>query len=180
MKLLPLFLPVLFSITACQQGMQATAGSGNADKTGNGSTTVSVRTINFSHCPSNVQAGLQLIQNIDDWQRLSRSSEIIGRHSVNPATQESTINFDTHFGVLVKAGSQPTPGYTLQLASSEATINAGTIAINLSMISPPSDAVMAQVLSYPCTIVELPKTEFNRIQLDISGDRKESLSLAIP
>ncbi|MEE9492696.1 MAG: protease complex subunit PrcB family protein [Gammaproteobacteria bacterium] len=175
-----LFLAVIISTTACQQGIQATTASNDENKSEQTHVMITVRQLAFEHCQANEHAGLQLIQNADEWQAINRQPDVIGRHANNPADSQSAINFDTHFGLLVTAAYRPTPGYALHLVSTETNIDAELITIEFTMTSPPTEAIMAQVLSYPCTVVELPKAEFNRIQVKIAGDKNESLSIAVP
>lgn len=57
--------------------------------------------------------------------------------------------------LVISAGSQPTPGYAIQLTSQEQT--GEDIVISYQVTTPPEGAIMAQVLTSPCTRVALPE-----------------------
>ena len=60
--------------------------------------------------------------------------------------------------IAVSNGSQPTPGYAFNLAAAEqATTAAGGLEVQLQYewITPAADAMMAQVVTSPCSVVQI-------------------------
>ena len=107
----------------------------------------------FSHANcQGVTKGIQQIQfadlaNIRNVQMLTSptSSEA---HKDTPDTQlEDVLLF------VISNGNQPTPGYGLDFADTQTTAN--EVALRYRWRTPAADAILAQVMTSPCTVVQL-------------------------
>jgi hypothetical protein len=79
--------------------------------------------------------------------------------------------------VAISRGQQPTPGYALSL---DAAFAEGTTAlIRVLWDSPPSDAVLAQVITHPCLVVGLPSASFSKVRV-VDQDHDELGRLTLP
>jgi hypothetical protein len=64
------------------------------------------------------------------------------------------VDFSREMAVAVFMGSRPTGGYSVEIAS--ASQRDGTLVVSYRELSPPRDAVTAQVLTAPFHIVAVP------------------------
>ena len=79
--------------------------------------------------------------------------------------------------VAISRGQQPTPGYALSLDS--ALAEGTTALIQVIWDSPPSDAVLAQVITHPCLVVGLPSASFSKVRV-VDQDHDELGRLSLP
>jgi len=88
-----------------------------------------------------------------DWRRLAeiRGSRLLGMESA-PDAPEGELAL-----VAISRGTQPTPGYTFELNSAWIDRSAGaqraTGVVELGWVTPPADAVLAQVITHPCIVL---------------------------
>lgn len=95
-------------------------------------------------------------------------------------------NTDTHKPVelsgrqviRVAMGPQPTPGYGFRLVSPSMSEDAGVATIQLEWVQPPKDAMLAQVITYPCIYLSLPHGDYHQVNIeDEKGVVRHSLVL---
>lgn len=60
----------------------------------------------------------------------------------------------TDKGLMISAGSKPTPGYAIEVVRQEQ--QSGSIELDYQVSSPAGGAIMAQVLTSPCGYLSLP------------------------
>lgn len=78
--------------------------------------------------------------------------------------------------VAISRGQQPTPGYALSVA--DARRRNGTAVIYVDWTTPPSGAVLPQVLTHPCLVVGMPQGDLTRVEaVDGAGASLGSLDL---
>lgn len=102
-------------------------------------------------------------------QRYSAIGSATGKDSVPPA-----LDFKHHGILLISMGSEPTTGYRLNFLHSDwARLHGSTLQVKLTWQSPDPGGQQAQVITHPCLLLQLPNTDFNKIQiLDQDGTVK--------
>lgn len=107
----------------------------------------------FSHANCNgVSKGIQQIQFADlaairNVQMLTSPAP----QSADQATADPQLEDVLLF--VISNGNQPTPGYGFDLTATEAT--SSEITLRYRWRTPPADAVLAQVITSPCTVIQL-------------------------
>jgi protease stability complex PrcB-like protein len=81
-----------------------------------------------------------------------------------PSRQPTAIDFSKEMVVGVFLGSRPTPGYGVTIVS--ATEQGSVLAVRYRETSPPSDAILAQVITFPYQIVAIPKSSATDVKFD--------------
>ena len=64
----------------------------------------------------------------------------------------ATIDFVTSVVFVVSMGSQPTPGYALELYSDRAPVQGSSLALPVDFLEPNVSAMLAQVVTSPCAV----------------------------
>jgi hypothetical protein len=64
--------------------------------------------------------------------------------------------------VAISRGQQPTPGYALSVA--DARRRNGSAVIQVDWTTPPSGAVLPQVLTHPCLVVGMSRSDLSRVE----------------
>ena len=84
----------------------------------------------------------------------------LGSQSAKPRyiTDTETANY-----LVVGAGSKPTSGYHFSLEAAEVEVKNATLALPLVLNTPPADAMLAQMLTQPCIVLELTKSTYNKV-----------------
>jgi PrcB C-terminal len=73
-----------------------------------------------------------------------------------PTRQAAAVDFSKEMVVGVFLGSRPTPGYGVTIVS--ASEEGNVLRVRYRETSPPSDAILAQVITFPYQIVAIPKS----------------------
>jgi PrcB C-terminal len=81
-----------------------------------------------------------------------------------PTRQPAAVDFSKEMVVGVFLGSRPTPGYGVTIVS--ATEQGSVLAVRYRETSPPSDAILAQVITFPYQIVAIPKSSATDVKFD--------------
>lgn len=82
----------------------------------------------------------------------------------------SSFDFSAHGLLFVYMGEKPTSGYSLALVPEKACISGQAAMVTLNWQTPAPDAITAQVVTYPCIFIQLPKGNFSEIRvLDPQG-----------
>ena len=183
MKKIAVFLFVLVMAQGCQSGAGIIAAAPDgAEETGqflvaDGNTELPIEQLPFDNCPPTDTAGLRLVKNPGEWHQLRRKNKV-GEHA--PLTVNGGIAFNTHRGLLVMLGSRPTPGYTLSLVTPGVMEEPDIVKIVFRVTEPEPGRVMAQVVTYPCALVRLPKLGYRSIQVHFKDQKSSMLEISVP
>ena len=103
--------------------------------------------LNHSICQK-LRTGLTIVE-------ASRLATIRGTRMLNapPAAQPADPVEPEGVLIAVSNGSQPTPGYAFKLEAASAEQN--EVVLNYRWITPASDAVLAQMVTSPCSVVRI-------------------------
>ncbi|MCS6874007.1 MAG: protease complex subunit PrcB family protein [Pyrinomonadaceae bacterium] len=82
-----------------------------------------------------------------------------------PLKVDETVDFSKEAVVAVFAGTKPTPGYKIEIKAFDNTVST-------KIISPPKDAILAQVLTSPCKIIAVEIQEEKPLLLRASPEWK--------
>ncbi len=80
-------------------------------------------------------------------------ADIRGARMLNAPASEPTPESATGTLLAVSNGSQPTPGYAFELR--EARADGANLVLDYAWREPPADAVLAQVVTSPCSVVRV-------------------------
>jgi hypothetical protein len=81
-----------------------------------------------------------------------------------PARPPAAVDFSKEMVVGVFLGSKPTPGYGVTIVS--AAEEGGVLRVRYRETSPPSDAILAQVITFPYQIVAIPKSTLTDVKFE--------------
>jgi len=81
-----------------------------------------------------------------------------------PARQPAAVDFSKDMVVGVFLGSRPTPGYGVTIVS--AVEEGNVLRVRYRETSPPSDAIAAQVITFPYQIVAIPKSAATDVKFE--------------
>ena len=137
-----------------------------------------VKQLPFNNCPPTDAAVLRLVKSLEEWHELHIRKEVVGAH--DSATVSDSIDFETHFGLLVMLGGRPTPGYALSLIAPGVTLERDVAKITFKVTGPEPGRIMAQVVTYPCALVRLPKLNYRSIQVHLENHEAGMLEIAVP
>ncbi len=109
-------------------------------------------TVPFTELAQGVQSSVSVRANylITSESQLSELWKMIDARGQTPV-----VNFATHDVVAVFAGKEPTAGYTITVSKVEDT---NTREVTVALTSPGGSCVLAQSVTAPYQVVELPKT----------------------
>jgi PrcB C-terminal len=97
-----------------------------------------------------------VVRTAAEWDALSRSHL--------PTRQPAAVDFSKEMVVGVFLGSRPTPGYGVAIMS--ATEQGNVLNVRYRETSPPSDAILAQVITFPYQIVAIPKSAVTEVRFE--------------
>jgi hypothetical protein len=97
-----------------------------------------------------------VVRTVAEWEALWRSHL--------PARQPAAVDFSKEMVVGVFLGSRPTPGYGVTIVS--ATEQGSVLAVRYRETSPPSDAILAQVITFPYQIVAIPMSAATEVRFE--------------
>ena len=81
-----------------------------------------------------------------------------------PTRQPAALDFSREMVVGVFLGSRPTPGYGVTIVS--ASEEGNVLRVRYRETSPPPDAILAQVITFPYQIVAIPKSAATDVKFD--------------
>ena len=82
-----------------------------------------------------------------------------------------TLDFAQHSLLVVYLGSQPNPGYQLQLLDEQAPLLADRLQVLVERLMPEPGMMYAQVITTPCLLLSLPNGDYQQIEaIDQFGD----------
>lgn len=97
-----------------------------------------------------------VVRTAAEWEALWRSHQ--------PARPPVAIDFAKEMVVGVFLGSRPTPGYGVTIVS--AVEEGKVLRVRYRVTSPPSDAILAQVITFPYQIVAVPKSAATDVKFE--------------
>lgn len=89
----------------------------------------------------------------------------------------SAPDFGQRLVVGLSMGLQPTPGYAVRLAETNASVNGAVVSVPIEWQQPPADAIQPQVVSWPCMVVTLPRGDYRAVHfVDRDGEVRARLA----
>jgi hypothetical protein len=97
---------------------------------------------------------------------------------MQPGAVIGSVAFDRRRVVRIDMGVQPTAGYGVSLASSQARVDNGILELPLRWRAPPPGAMLAQVLTSPCVLVSVPDRGYRELRaIDQNGELRGRLQM---
>jgi hypothetical protein len=81
-----------------------------------------------------------------------------------PTRQPAAVDFSKEMVVGVFLGSRPTPGYGVTIVS--AVEEGNVLRVRYRETAPPSDAILAQVITFPYQMVAIPKSAATDVKFE--------------
>jgi hypothetical protein len=75
------------------------------------------------------------------------------------------IDFSREGILFIRMGRKPTTGYRIELASTQVDIKGQTAIVNVHWIEPSKDAILAQMITSPCTMIKMTRGNYNEIRV---------------
>lgn len=77
------------------------------------------------------------------------------------------VDFERHGVLLITMGERPTAGYRLNFlpGTHRVVLRGRTLQVDLAWETPPPDSIQAQVMTYPCLLLQVPRRSFNRVEI---------------
>ncbi len=173
-------LSFLFVLQGCQPGSVPVAVESGQYLEADKNRSMLITQLPFSDCPPVESAMLRLAESPDEWRELHARKGVIGDHVSAPAASDG-MDFETHIGLLVMLGSRPTPGYALSLATSHVIMEADDIArVTFRVSRPEPGAIMGQVITYPCALIQLPRSGYRSIRVYFENDETGMMEITVP
>ena len=116
---------------------------------------------------------------IEDSAALSATYQQLYRQQLGSAVIPPEIDFSTHVVLLIEMGEQPTAGYALLPAESPAQQIGDTVHIPLLWRAPAPETMVAQVITSPCLLLEIPRGDYARIEI-LDQENKVRVALSVP
>jgi len=85
------------------------------------------------------------------------------------------LDFSDHGVLLVHMGQKPTGGFSLEFIPGHAYVCGQTATVVLQWITPPADAMVAQMITNPCIWLKLPSGAFSKIKIMDQNNRLKAL-----
>jgi hypothetical protein len=90
-----------------------------------------------------------------------------GNRTILGGSKKATpsINFSHEVIVAIWMGKKPTAGYQLSLEKETAVVKDNTAVIQVNVVEPDKNTVLAQTTTSPCMLIKLSKGEYNTITI---------------
>lgn len=134
-------------LSACGHGPQAGAVTVNAE-----TLHTSAQCADYREKPG--------ITRLRDAQALERAMVQPGLLTQAPAP---SVDFTRESVLLLEMGSQPTPGYGMELRRAE--FEQGALEVHVRWVAPSADAILPQMLTSPCIVVKVPRTDIDTVRV---------------
>lgn len=107
------------------------------------------------------QAAVRIVGDANAWSALAGEADA-GFSTPTDWQRESLL--------VVSLGARPTPGYKLNLQAAKWDKTTGRWTLRLAEQAPPADAILPQVISFPCLILRAPRRGIRElVALDADG-----------
>ncbi|NIP16686.1 MAG: protease complex subunit PrcB family protein [Pseudomonadales bacterium] len=113
-----------------------------------------VEVLNHDQCTDS-EAGVEVV-GMDDVARIRGGRLLSAPQEPDGAPSDLLL-------IAVSRGQQPTPGYGFELL--EGTMKGEVVTVRLAWNEPPTDAVLAQVITHPCIVIGLEGQGFNTLRV---------------
>ncbi len=148
--------------------------SAKEDKT----VTPDIERVSIGSCPEFKAETVRLLKSIDDWKTLQTPGRILGTdvagYEVGPA-----LDFGHSAGLFVSIGNRPTPGYKLAL-NKNINPSSNTLTLSLTVSKPAADAILAQLITYPCALFSIPASGYTEIKVFFEEDGEKKMIQVTP
>ena len=115
---------------------------------------------------------------IDTEAALAATYQRLFAHQLGDIPAPPSIDFNAQRVLLIEMGQRNTAGYALLPADYAVRVADATAQINLIWKEPPPDAMVAQVITSPCLLLELPRGDYRRVVvLDQESQVRAELAL---
>ena len=108
--------------------------------------------------------GVAYVKSSDE---LDRFLGVSGQNLTTAAIR--SVSFDREQLVFVTLGQQPTAGFSVGLRDANAT--GDTLLLDMAVITPEPDAMVAQVITTPCAVLAVSKDKWQRLEVTGLSDR---------
>ncbi len=106
-----------------------------------------------------------------------RLAQIYQGFPVLPPPAPPAVDFTRQGVLLITMGQRPTAGYGLSLLADSARLREGVLTVGVDWQEPRPGYMLAQMLTTPCLLLQLPAVSFHRIQVvDRQGQVRLSAS----
>ena len=88
-------------------------------------------------------------------------------HRLNSKPEDlSSIDFNASNIYLIAMGIRPNAGYSLKFIGPDASLNKDKLTLPISVELPSENAMYAQMMASPCTLVSVPKGAYDTIEVE--------------
>ncbi len=137
-----------------------------------------LKKIPIRSCPEFRTETVRLIKSADDWKSLQTSRQVIGTRIAGDKA-EPALDFSGSVGLFVSIGGRPTPGYELAL-NKDMILGSGVLTLTLTVLKPAADAILAQLVTYPCALLSIPGSGYTEIKLFLKEDGEKKMIRVTP
>lgn len=80
------------------------------------------------------------------------------------------VDFSEEAVLLISMGQRPTAGYRLRLSTDYLHVRDGELTVPVTWTVPAAGELVAQVITHPCLILTLPRTDVRSIKVKDQAD----------
>ena len=99
---------------------------------------------------------------VSSQQQLDLLIQRLDRHTLGKKRQPYLVNFKKMNVLFLEMGYRPTAGYRLLLSDEKVRLRDNEAIVEASWAEPPADSLQAQVITRPCLIFILPKSDYSK------------------
>ena len=107
----------------------------------------------------------QTVIRIENQNQLNEILKPRSMFSTGSRAEMTSFDFEREELILVAMGSKPSMGYVISWSNDPAMLHNGDLYLPIELRDPPPDQIQAQVMTSPCRIFSLPKSEYRQIRL---------------
>lgn len=123
-----------------------------------------------NQCGTHQQAAITVINRQDQLRKMYHG---LHRKTMGQHTDPPTVNFNKHIVLQIDMGQRLTAGYSISIDKQHAELINDTLIINTHWHEPAKGNLLAQVLTRPCLLVQIPLIKFNSVRvLDQAGKER--------
>jgi hypothetical protein len=101
----------------------------------------------------------------DEKEFVSIKNRIKGLKIGDSAVSALDVDFGHNGVLLVRMGRKPTSGYGIELSSKQVDLQDQTAIVIVHWIEPGEGAILAQMITSPCTMIKMTKGNYNAIRV---------------
>ena len=123
-----------------------------------------------NRCGSHPQAAISVIS---QQQQLRKITSGVQRLTIGQDAEVMVIDFKKYRVLHIDMGQKRTAGHSISLARPDAQLIDGRLVISVNWHEPAKGQLLAQVLTHPCMLLQVPLVKFNSIQvIDQTGKQR--------